>query len=78
MFDLVITTNHHNSEVSLPFRFYEGSTTITGTIEGNSVTGIGFAELLHFYHHPNFQITTPDREHVGRDGSVHLELTGSR
>jgi predicted secreted hydrolase len=57
--DLIISTTHHNTEVPLPFRFFEGSTTITGTINGTPVTGIGFAELLHSYEKPELEITYP-------------------
>lgn len=57
--DLIIKTLHNNSEVQLPFRFFEGSTTITGTIDGIPVTGIGFAELLHSYEKPDITITYP-------------------
>ncbi len=57
--DLTITTLHNNSEVQLPFRFFEGSTTITGTVDGLPVTGIGFAELLHSYENPDISITYP-------------------
>ena len=58
--DLIITTRHNNSEVQLPFRFFEGATTITGTVDGNPVTGMGFAELLHSYSKPDISITYPD------------------
>jgi predicted secreted hydrolase len=58
--DLVITTLHDNTEVQLPFRFFEGSTTISGTINGVAVTGIGFAELLHSYEHPDLNIVSPN------------------
>lgn len=57
--DLIITTQNNNSEVPLPFRFFEGSTTIEGTVNGTPVTGIGFAELLHFYQNPELTITYP-------------------
>ncbi|HIN38690.1 MAG TPA: hypothetical protein EYM84_00285, partial [Flavobacteriales bacterium] len=57
--DLNIITLYDNTEVSLPFRFYEGSTEITGTVGGVPVTGIGFAELLHSYENPQLQITYP-------------------
>lgn len=57
--DLIITTLHNNSEVQLPFRFFEGSTMITGTVDGIPVTGIGFAELLHSYEKPDITITYP-------------------
>jgi predicted secreted hydrolase len=58
--DLIITTLHDNTEVQLPFRFFEGSTTITGTVNGITVTGIGFAELLHSYEDPDLTILSPD------------------
>jgi len=54
--DLVITTDYSNSEIWFPFRFYEGSTHITGTVDGQNVTGVGFAELLHHYEIPDLQI----------------------
>ncbi|MEH6535779.1 MAG: lipocalin-like domain-containing protein [Psychroserpens sp.] len=57
--DLTITTLHDNTEVQLPFRFFEGATSITGTVNGMAVTGIGFAELLHDYEHPDVTITSP-------------------
>lgn len=55
--DIVVSTLHSDSEVQLPFRFYEGSTTITGTVNSNSVTGIGFAEMLHSYEKPDINMT---------------------
>ncbi len=57
--DLVITVLHNDSEVQLPFRFYEGATSIEGTINGLAVTGKGFAELLHSYEHPDMSLTNP-------------------
>ncbi len=57
--DLIITTLHNNSEVFLPFRFYEGATTITGTVNGIAVTGEGFSELLHSYEKPDIAFTNP-------------------
>lgn len=51
--DLIITSLFFDSEVNLPIRFYEGTTSITGTVNGQSVTGIGFAELLHSYDKPD-------------------------
>ena len=57
--DLIITTRHHNSEVQLPFRFFEGSTTINGTVNGIGVTGKGFAELLHAYEKPEIVLSYP-------------------
>ncbi|MBR9997776.1 MAG: T9SS type A sorting domain-containing protein [Cyclobacteriaceae bacterium] len=57
--DLVITTFHHNSEVKLPFRFFEGSTLVTGTVNGIPVTGKGFAELLHSYQKPEIELKYP-------------------
>ncbi len=57
--DLTITTVVPNSEVSSPFRFYEGATTITGTVNGVPVTGMGYAELLHSYANPVISIQHP-------------------
>ena len=57
--DLVITVLHDDSEVQLPFRFYEGSTSIAGTVDGVPVTGQGFAELLHTYEEPDVNFTHP-------------------
>lgn len=57
--DLIITTRHHNSEVQLPFRFFEGTTFIEGTVNGVAVTGKGFAELLHSYQNPEVTFTYP-------------------
>nr|WP_321233321.1 lipocalin-like domain-containing protein [uncultured Psychroserpens sp.] len=57
--DIIITTLHETTEVQFPFRFFEGATSITGTINGVAVTGIGFAELLHDYEHPDITITSP-------------------
>ena len=54
--DLVISTLHPGYEVELPFRFYEGPTTVTGTVNGEDVTGQGFAELLHSYEHPDVEL----------------------
>jgi len=60
--DLVITTLNSDSEVQLPFRFFEGPTTIAGTVIGLPVTGMGFAELLHSYERPELAITYPAGE----------------
>jgi len=54
--DLTISTLYSDSEVQVPFRFYEGSTVITGTVNGQAVTGQGFAELLHSYQNPQVSI----------------------
>ncbi|MCC6288948.1 MAG: T9SS type A sorting domain-containing protein [Chitinophagaceae bacterium] len=57
--DLTITSKNNSSEITLPFRFFEGPTTISGTVNGQAVTGTGFAELLHSYEHPSLAITKP-------------------
>jgi predicted secreted hydrolase len=59
MLDLTISTLHHNSEVELPFSFFEGTTTASGSVNGTPVTGVGFAELLKHYDPPLFRITRP-------------------
>ena len=58
--DLIISANKEDSEATLPIRFYEGGTTISGTVNGVNVTGIGFAELLHSYEDPELEITYPN------------------
>ncbi|MCO6490097.1 MAG: T9SS type A sorting domain-containing protein [Phaeodactylibacter sp.] len=57
--DLIMTTLHSDQEVSLPFRFYEGTIAIEGTVGGQPVSGQGFAELLHQYEHPALEILSP-------------------
>lgn len=57
--NLIISVLHDDSEVQLPFRFYEGATSITGTVNGITVTGKGFSELLHSYEKPDISITHP-------------------
>jgi predicted secreted hydrolase len=60
--DLIINTNHINSEIQLPFRFFEGSTNVSGVVNGEEVTGIGFAELLHSYEKPEITTTYPSSD----------------
>ena len=55
--DLTITALYSNSEVQSPFRFYEGATRITGSVNGYSVTGVGFVETLHSYEKPDLTLT---------------------
>lgn len=73
--DVIITANHDNTEVQLPFRFFEGSTTISGTVNGNAVTGMGFAELLHSYENPKVIITNPDGGMYQNDDPVSWQLS---
>mgnify|MGYP001954476220 CR=1 FL=1 len=59
---MIITANHTTSEVDiteLSFRFFEGSVTVSGTIDGTSVSGNGFAELLHDYENPDVSLSSP-------------------
>jgi len=72
--DLEITTLHHNTEVRLPFRFYEGSTTITGTVNGIPVTGIGFAELLHSYEKPEVIMKYPSGGYWTENTAISWEV----
>ena len=60
--DLVITTLHHNSEVPLPFTFFEGAVSVSGTVNGSSVSGKGFAELLKSYAAPQLSIVSPKKQ----------------
>jgi hypothetical protein len=57
--DLIISSVNTDSELELPFYFFEGSTTIEGTVNDVQVTGYGFAELLHHYEHPQIDIIQP-------------------
>lgn len=57
--DLTISIKNKDNEIKWPFRFYEGATTISGSVDGKSVTGAGFAELLHSYENPSLRITYP-------------------
>jgi predicted secreted hydrolase len=57
--DITISTLHHNSEVELPFNFFEGATIASGSVNGSHVTGIGFAELVKHYDPPQIRITSP-------------------
>ncbi len=67
--DLTITATHINNEVTLPFRFFEGSALIEGTIDGTPVTGVGYIELLHSFAKPQITITSPVG-HVGWLGTT--------
>jgi hypothetical protein len=69
-----ITTAHNNSEVQLPFRFFEGATGISGTVNGVDVTGFGFAELLHSYAAPNVLIKYPQADEFNIEIPVSWQL----
>ena len=60
--DLLISSIHRNEEIEWPFRFYEGATEVTGTVNGLAVTGFGFAELLHHYEKPVIELKEPHQE----------------
>lgn len=57
--DLMITLQSGDDEVLVPFAFLEGSTEIEGTVQGQPVTGKGFAELLQQYANPDMAFTAP-------------------
>lgn len=40
--------------------FYEGRSTITGTLDGEPITGLAFAELVHYYVEPEVTILSPE------------------
>lgn len=67
--DLILTATQISNEVQLPFRFFEGSMDITGTVGGTPVTGAGYVELLHSFTRPNFSITSP-QGHSALTGTV--------
>ncbi len=58
--DLTMTTLSPDRIVELPFEFYEGALSITGTVDGTDVSGVGFAELLHSYEIPELDFLNPD------------------
>ena len=58
--DLVISAQNSDNEVELPFRFFEGSIDINGTMQGAATQGKGFTELLHSYQNPDIDIIYPD------------------
>jgi hypothetical protein len=73
--DVTITTKNDNTEVQWPFRFFEGATTISGTVNGNAVTGFGFGELLHSYEHPKVIFTHPTGEVYHSSSPISWQLT---
>jgi predicted secreted hydrolase len=40
--------------------FWEGSCSVHGTVDGDSVSGTAFAELLHIYRDPSITVVTPN------------------
>ena len=60
--DLLVEVNDEKSEINITeiaMRFYEGSTKVAGKIDGEAVSGVGFAELLHSYQSPVINIIQP-------------------
>jgi len=57
--DLLISSLHKDSEVTVPFTFFEGTTTVSGTVNGSAVSGRGFAELLKQYENPRLKLVSP-------------------
>ena len=60
--DLLVEVNDEKSEINITeiaMRFYEGSTKVTGKIDSEAVSGVGFAELLHSYQSPVINIIQP-------------------
>lgn len=72
--DLTITTLYPEAEMSLPFDFYEGTTTITGTVNGQAITGKGFAELLQTYENPSINISYPNGNGFNTANAITWEL----
>ena len=72
--DLTITTKQNNSEVQVPFRFFEGATNISGTVNDMDVTGQGFAELLHSYTPPKIAIKYPDGDQYNIEIPISWQL----
>lgn len=57
--DLTCSALHTSTEVQTPIRFYEGAMNISGTINGATVSGKGFAELIHHYEVPEVLFSNP-------------------
>ncbi|HHH54367.1 MAG TPA: carotenoid 1,2-hydratase, partial [Bacteroidetes bacterium] len=57
--DLNIVVQNPNCEPIFPFPFYEGPIYINGSVGAESVTGKGFAELLHYYKFPIIEFIEP-------------------
>ena len=59
--NLAIIPNFPNQTV--PFflaPFWEGSCSVNGLVNGDSVKGLGFAELLHIYENPKIKLISPN------------------
>lgn len=72
--DLTIAAKNNNTEVQLPFRFFEGATAISGTVKGVPVTGLGFTELLHSYAEPQMAIKNPDGDTYNASSPIEWQL----
>ncbi len=57
--DLIISSQNPEQEVELPFRFFEGSTSVQGTVQEIPTAGKGFTELVHSYGKPDIDIAYP-------------------
>ena len=73
--DLIITPRHNDAEILEPIRFFEDATTITGSVNGVEVTGIGFAELIHAYEHPIVTFNAFEDEYFTPNTTISWELT---
>jgi len=70
--DLTFNTHDPYREVDIPIRFYEGAIEVTGIYNGEDVTGVGFAELLHSYEKPELDFVNPDTivTWIGEDETI--------
>lgn len=67
--DLICSALHITNEVQLPVRFFEGAIAVSGKVNGQDVTGKGFAELVHHYEMPEVIFQEPD---FGNSDTVEL------
>ncbi len=76
--DLYLTITPVFQEQVVPFinlsYFWEGSCTVSGTYQGNPVTGMAFAELLHIYREPQIELISPNGGEVVTD-SIRIHWT---
>jgi len=49
--------------------FYEGRSVISGTLDGEPISGLAFAEMVHHYAEPEVQILSPTADATGSAGT---------
>ncbi len=76
--DLLISVKNKNDLIITPFRFFEGATNVKGIINGQTVEGEGFAELVHRFEKPKIEFVLNSSNFVKNTGfSVEWKLKNS-